>query len=224
MSQETTAATPLPPSPAADVCYAYLVRHGATDASSAKPVRMQGRGTDDSLSESGRRQAHETGQFLAESRLDAVYSSPMRRALETANAIGEPHGLAVTAVEELIEADLGRWEGLTWPEIEARDHEAYRQFIARPDLHGYGGGESITQMRDRARPAIERLMRGHLGHSIAICTHRIVIRACVADLLGMPLAESRRLSPSNCGLSLLRLRKDTVEVMTFNALFHLSAW
>ena len=79
-------------------------------------------------------------------------------------------------------------------------------------------------MRDRAIPALGELMRQHAGGVIAVVTHRIVIRACVAHLLGMPLAESRRLSPSTCGLSLLRQRREETEVMIFNAQFHLSAW
>jgi len=200
------------------------VRHGATPASAALPVVMQGRHTDASLSPAGHRQAEETARFLSARRLDAVYSSPMTRAMQTAAAIAAPHALGPTAVEALIEADLGSWEGLSWEEIQRRDPDAYRQFIDRPDLHGYGGGESITAVRDRAAPALVDVMRRHTGGAIAIVTHRIVIRACVAHLFGIPLAEARRLSPSTCGLTLLRYRREEMEVTTFNSLFHLSEW
>jgi broad specificity phosphatase PhoE len=213
-----------PPSPAPDVCYTYLVRHGATPASAARPVVMQGRKTDAALSPTGQRQAEETARFLANRQLDAVYASPMIRAMQTAAAIAAPHRLMPTAVEALIEADLGTWEGLSWAEIERREPEAYRQFVDRPDLFGYGGGESMTAVRDRAAPALWDLMRQHAGGVIAIVTHRIVIRACVADFLGMPLAEARRLSPATCGLTLLRCRHEELEVQTFNSLFHLSDW
>jgi len=213
-----------PPSPAPDTCFAYLVRHGSTPASAAHPVIMQGCHMDAPLSETGHRQAAETGQFLGTRRIDAVYTSPMLRARQTAAAVCQPHELSATAVDALIEADLGTWEGLNWDQIKRRDAEAYKQFIQRPDLYGYGGGESITQVRDRALPAIERLMRENVGCVIAIVTHRIVIRSCVAQLLGLPLAEARRLSPATCGLTLLRYRRDELEVTTFNALFHLSVW
>jgi broad specificity phosphatase PhoE len=214
----------LPPSPAPDTCYAYLVRHGATPASAAHPVIMQGRKVDAALSAVGQRQAEETARFLAARQLDAVYASPMVRAQQTATAIGNPHNLKVIPDDAIIEADLGTWEGLSWDDIRQRDLEAYQRFIAQPDVYGYGGGESITDVRDRALPAIESILEQHLGGIVAIVTHRIVIRACIAHLVGMPLAEARRLSPSTCGLSLLRNRREQLEVATFNAAFHLSQW
>jgi broad specificity phosphatase PhoE len=213
-----------PPCPAPHVCYAYLIRHGATAASAAEPVVMQGRHTDAPLSADGLAQAAETSQFLAGRRLDANYTSPMLRARQTAETIGQPHGLSPQPVEALIEADLGTWEGLSWDEIKSRDPEGYAQFIARPDLLGYGGGENIAQLRDRSLPAINELMRKHLGQVIAIVTHRIVIRACVAELLGLPLSEARRISPSTCGLTLLRAGRDNLELVSYNVLFHLSEW
>jgi broad specificity phosphatase PhoE len=220
----TPAAKSLPPSPAPDTCYAYLIRHGATPASAAHPVIMQGRHMDSPLSEVGHRQAEEAGQFLSQWRMDKVYASPMVRAQQTATAVGRPHGLSPEPVEALIEADLGRWEGLNWDEIKQREPEEYERFVARPDVHGYGGGESISAVRERAIPALEDVMQRHLGGVVAIVSHRIVIRACVAYLIGMPLAEARRLSPSTCGISLLRYRRGEMEVVTFNSQFHLSGW
>lgn len=179
---------------------------------------------DSPLSEIGHRQAADVGRFLADRRVDAVYASPMVRAQQTAAAAGKAHDLSPVAVESLIEADLGRWEGLSWEEIKLREPEEYERFVSRPDVHGYGGGESIADVRQRALPALEQVMQQHLGGIVAIVTHRIVIRACVAYLIGMPLAEARRLSPSTCGISLLRYRRGEIEVTTFNALFHLSTW
>ncbi len=185
---------------------------------------MQGRKVDAALSAIGQRQADETASFLAARQLDAVYASPMIRAQETAAAIAKPHDLKVIPIDAIIEADLGTWEGLSWDDIRQRDLDAYQKFIAQPDVYGYGGGESITDVRDRALPAIESILARHAGSVVAIVTHRIVIRACIAHLIGMPLAEARRLSPSTCGLSLLRYRREQLEVATFNATFHLSAW
>jgi broad specificity phosphatase PhoE len=179
---------------------------------------------DSPLSEVGHRQAEEVGQFLSQWRIDKVYASPMVRAQQTATAVGRPHGLSPEVVEPLIEADLGRWEGLNWDEIKQREPEEYERFVARPDVHGYGGGESISAVRERALPAIEEVMQRHPGGVVAIVSHRIVIRACVAYLIGMPLADARRLSPSTCGISLLRYRRGEMEVVTFNSQFHLSGW
>ncbi len=209
---------------APDTCIAFLVRHGATAASAARPVLMAGRRTDSPLSEEGQRQAEEAARFLADRPIDVLYASPMLRAQQTAAAIGRPHKLEPVTIDALIEADLGTWEGLSWDDIQARDAEAYEKFTARPDIYGYGGGESITAVRDRALPALEDVMRHNLGRTIAIVTHRIVIRATAAHLLEVPLAQSRRLSPATCGISVLRYRKDELEMATFNGVFHLSKW
>lgn len=221
MNDSRTAAAASLPCPAPDVCIAVLIRHGATDASAAHPQILQGSATDSPLSAVGERQAEQTAQFLATRRIDALYCSPMLRARQTARPIAESHSLSPTVVPEIIEADLGRWELRSWDEISRDEPEEYQQFIARPDIHAYGGGESIADVRDRALPAISRLMAKCLGQSIAIVAHRIVIRACVADLLGVPLAESRRVSPSTCGLSLLRYSAGKLELVGFNSVFHL---
>jgi probable phosphoglycerate mutase len=198
-----------------------LIRHGATDASAAHPQILQGSATDSPLSAVGERQAEQTAQFLTSRRIDALFCSPMKRARQTAAPIAAAHGIELEIVPEIIEADLGRWELRNWDEIARDEPREYQQFIAGPDIHAYGGGESIAGVRDRALPAIERVMAASLGKSIAIVTHRIVIRACVAHLLGVPLAESRRVSPSTCGVSLLRYSGGKLELVGFNSVFHL---
>jgi len=198
-----------------------LIRHGATDASAAQPQILQGQATDSPLSAVGERQALQTAEFLATRRIDQLFCSPMKRAQQTASPIAAVHALRPTLVPEIIEADLGRWELRSWDQIAHDEPVEYEQFIARPDIHAYGGGESIAAVRDRALPAIERVMASCLGKSIALVTHRIVIRACVAHLLGAPLAESRRVSPSTCGVSLLRYSGGKLELIGFNSVFHL---
>ena len=82
----------------------------------------------------------------------------------------------------------------------------------------------MTDVRDRAVPAILEIMSRHRGQVITIVTHRIVIRACACHFLGIPLAEARRLSPSTCGLTLVELGKKEIDLVTFNSLLHLSEW
>ena len=101
----------MPSSAAPDTCWLYLVRHGATANNEARPPRLQGRRTDPALSDEGQEQSRETGRLLASQRIEAVYTSPLLRARQTARAIAEPHGLPVEVVDDLIEVDVGRWEG-----------------------------------------------------------------------------------------------------------------
>jgi len=213
----------MPPCPAPDTCWLYLVRHGATANNRAKPPRLQGRRTDPPLSEEGLAQARQTGRFLADSPPDAVFSSPLLRARQTAEAIAEPHGLAVAVVDDLIEVDVGEWEGRAWDEIERTDPEAYRGFMTDATIHPYLGGENLVTVLARAKPAFERLMEENLGRRIVAVAHNVVNRAYLTELVGMPLARYRSIPQDNCGLNLLRYRRGRVKAVTINGVFHLDA-
>ncbi|HID24012.1 MAG TPA: histidine phosphatase family protein, partial [Planctomycetaceae bacterium] len=110
----------------------FLVRHGATDENVAQPYRLQGQRVDPPLNELGRRQAERTAELLRDRPIRHAFSSPLRRAVETATIIVAAHGLEVSRVEELIECDVGRWEGLSWAEVRRRDPEAFGRFMADP--------------------------------------------------------------------------------------------
>jgi broad specificity phosphatase PhoE len=209
------------PCPAPDTCWLYLIRHGATDNNRAAPPRLQGRRTDPGLSLEGLEQAGQTGRFLKESPLDAVYSSPLLRARQTAEAIAEPHGLAVEIVDDLIEADVGQWEGRDWEEIQKTDPEAYRAFMTDASVNGYLGGDNLNTVLARAAPALERLMQASRGRLIAVVAHNVVNRAYLAQVMGIPIARYRSIPQDNCGLTLLRYRHDRVKVVTINAVLHL---
>jgi broad specificity phosphatase PhoE len=206
---------------APDTCWLYLVRHGATENNRAKPPRLQGRRTDPPLSDQGLEQARQTGRFLAQTPLDAVYSSPLLRARQTAEAIAAPHGLAVEVVDDLIEIDVGAWEGRAWDEIEKTDPDAYRAFMTDAAANPYLGGENITTVLARAAPAIEKLMHENVGRRIAAVAHNVVNRVYLADLLGMPLARYRSVPQDNCGVNVLRYRKGRIKAVTINGIFHL---
>jgi len=211
----------MPPCPAPDTCWLYLVRHGATANNRADPPRLQGRRTDPPLSDEGRQQARQTGQFLAGCRLDAVYSSPLVRARQTAEEIAGPQGVPVRVVDELIEVDVGVWEGRSWEEIEKTDREAYRAFMTDASVHPYLGGENLDTVLARAAPAFQRLMESNCGRLVVVVAHNVVNRAYLAKLMGMPVARYRSIPQDNCGLTLLRYRSGRVKVVTINAVFHL---
>jgi broad specificity phosphatase PhoE len=212
----------MPPCPAPDTCWLYLVRHGATENNRADPPRLQGRRTDPPLSDEGREQARRTGEFLAGCALDAVYSSPLLRARQTARAIAAPHGLAAQIVDDLIEVDVGMWEGRSWEEIQKSDAEAYRAFMTDATVNPYLGGENLQTVLARAGPALEKLMQENLGRLIAVVAHNVVNRAYLAQLMGMPLARYRSIPQDNCGVTLLRYRKARAKAVTINGVFHLS--
>lgn len=211
----------MPPCPAPDTCWLYLIRHGATDNNLARPPRLQGRRTDPGLSDEGRVQAELTAAALADVDVQLVCASPLLRARQTAQTIADGHGLSVEVVEDLIEVDVGDWEGRPWDEIERTDAEAYRRFMADASIHPYQGGENISTVLDRVRPAMQRLMAENLGRIVAAVCHNIVNRAYLCDLLGLPLAKYRSIPQDNCGINLLRYRNGRVKLVTINWIGHL---
>jgi broad specificity phosphatase PhoE len=199
----------------------YLVRHGATDANLRKPYVLQGRGMDLPLNETGRKQALCVQKLFERKSLAAVYSSSLRRAFDTARAVAEPHRLDVGVVDDLIEADVGKWEGMSWDQIRRDFPEACEDFQRDQSRYPYLGGESYLDVANRAVPALTQLMDRHPGRTIVAVAHNVVIRACAATLLKMPLTHAKDIQQNNGGVSLLRRENDRLDLITLNSVFHI---
>jgi broad specificity phosphatase PhoE len=148
-----------------------LVRHGETDWNLER--RVQGH-TDRALNETGRAQARALAVELDDEPLDAVYSSDLARASETARIVAEQRNMAVTTVPELREKHFGTWEGLT-------DEEVFRRF---PEARRgqWGDGETTEELSDRVLAALRRIAREHPEGRVLVVTHggpfRVVLRHC----------------------------------------------
>src|SRR5262249_25878139 len=149
-------------------------------------------------------QARRASKALRHVPLAAVYTSPMVRAVETAARIAWPHGLEPIVVEGLIEADLGRWEGLTWDQARAQDPEHHEAFFARPGITPYPGGESFLDAQRRMVPTIADLAAKHPGEAIAVVSHNVTNRAYLAALMGVPINKAREIRQANGGISVIR--------------------
>jgi len=200
----------------------YLVRHGATANNLANPPRLQGRRGDPELSVDGHQQARKTGQWLSNFPLTAVYSSPLIRARQTAAPVAAAHQLEVQVVDDLIEVDVGNWDGRDWQEIERGEPEAYRRFIDDPGENPYAGGENMNQVIARVEPAFHQLMSSHLGQAIAVVAHNVVNRCYMAHLIGIPMPRARSVPQHNCGINVLRFRGGKAKVITINLEHHLA--
>lgn len=200
----------------------FLVRHGATANNTARPPVLQGRGSDLPMSEIGLRQARETAGFLSGHAIAAVYASPLRRARETAEEIARPHGLPVETLPELIECDVGVWEGMSWAQIAADHPVAHRRFLDDPAQNPYLGGETLEQVRVRAAPALDRLLLNHTGQSFVVVAHNVVNRVYLACHLGVRLLRARCIPQANCGVNTLESSGGSVRVLTVNQHFHLT--
>lgn len=212
----------MPPLPCPDdTCLLYLVRHGATKNNLAQPPVLQGRGVNLGLSKDGLRQAQKTAEFFRTRPLEAAYSSNLLRSIETAQVIAAPHGLEVTQLEAITEVDVGQWEGRNWTDIAETYAEAYQRFLEDPGVHGYLGGETMTQVAERVTPALREVMANHLGQRVLVVAHNVVNRSFLAVLLGLPMSKARGVRQDNCAVNVIRYRKEEMELITLNAVFHL---
>ncbi len=211
----------MPYTASSDSCIMFLVRHAATLNNLARPPKIQGVGDDAALSDEGRAQAERTGRLLQDQPIVAAFSSPLLRAVETAGIIARPHSLIPTPIPALHEVDVGTWEGRSWVDIEREEPAAYLQFVTDPATHGYAGGENLREVLQRVMPAVEQLMRDHVGQVILVVGHNVVNRVLLAHLLHVPLAKARGIEQDNGGVNIMRYRHGQLKVLTTNAAFHL---
>lgn len=202
----------------------YLIRHGATASNEQVPPILQGSGVDSELSKLGQNQARAAGTLLQSVRLDAVFSSPMARAVATAEAISEPHGLHVATIEDLHEIDVGQWEGLDWGTISEQTPDDYRRFMEDCGTHGYLGGESYQDVLDRVLPRIEQLIAENEGQHMAVVAHKAVNRSLLAHLLGVEMRRAKDLPQGNCCVNVITARGSNLKLKTMNSVLHLAPY
>jgi broad specificity phosphatase PhoE len=180
-----------------------LARHGETDWNSER--RWQGH-ADQPLNERGREQARVLGAELSSRPIEAIYSSDLLRARETAEIVAAALGLEVRVDPGLREVDVGSWSGLAHGEIEASDPDGFRRWQAGGK--GWERGESYEEMGARVVAAVLELAAAHPGETLLVVTHGGSIRACRATAARLTYGESRVSgigSTENCAVVELRV-------------------
>ncbi len=160
----------------------YLVRHGQTAWNREEVFRGR---ADIPLNESGRKEALLTGKYLRGVGVDSLYSSPLSRAIETAEAIARYQREEVQILEGLIDIDFGGWQGISHEVVRERYAELYRQWKDAPHLVRFPEGESLEEVRERALGAIHGLVRDHAGEILVMVSHRVVNKIVICGLLGL---------------------------------------
>jgi broad specificity phosphatase PhoE len=161
-----------------------MVRHGETNWNLER--RFQGH-ADTSLNDTGRAQAAELAESLAGEDLTVVYTSPLRRASETAAIIGDRLGVDVRPLEALREIDVGDWQGLTVDDVKE----------SHPELEdwrsGWPGGETYDELSARVVPALVALGADHTDERLLAVTHAGPVRAALAASMGLSYDDARPL-------------------------------
>lgn len=196
----------------------YLIRHGESIWN--VEGRIQGQ-QDPPLSALGREQARRIAARLAPCPLEAVVSSDLARARETADAIAAPHGLAPTMDARLREAAFGDWEGLTVAEIDERWPNILAGWRADPRRVRPPGAETLEQVMRRAGAALSELVARHSDGTLALVGHGGSVRAIVAHALGATPAVFRRLRLDNGSITTLEVRDGAFTLRQLNETCHL---
>jgi broad specificity phosphatase PhoE len=168
----------------------FLARHGESDWNVEK--RFQGH-SDRPLTERGRQQAHALADLVASEEIEAVYTSPLKRAQETAEIVAATAGLEPVGLPELREVDTGSWSGLSRADVEARFPEGFARW--RSGGSGWEDGESYEEMAERVIRALRTIAEDHPDGRVLVISHGGPIRAIHAAAEGLAIKDYRRLKP-----------------------------
>ena len=174
-----------------------LARHGETDWNVAEVFRGR---ADIGLNETGVKQAELLAEFLSGLKLDAIYSSPLKRALKTAEPLARRHQLDIQVTGGLIDLDFGEWQGLTQQEAGERYPELYSLWIKSPQQVRIPGGESLNKVRERAFGVINDVLGKYRG-TVVLVSHRVVSKVLICAILGLDNSHFWNIRQDTCGMT-----------------------
>jgi broad specificity phosphatase PhoE len=193
----------------------YVLRHPETTWNLAQ--RYQGR-LESELSEEGKQQAQAAARVFSPGSLDAVVSSPLRRARNLAEAIADRSGAPFLVDHRLTELGQTTWEGLYLGEIRVLYPEMYDRWYLQPDTVRFPYGEDLSDVRARAQSGLSDIFARYPDGDVAVVTHSVVIQVLVATALALDLRHIHRLRITNAGITTLCGTEIPGSVLTLNAL------
>jgi len=196
-----------------------LIRHGETDWN--RIGRCQGV-ADIVLNENGRQQAKELGESLKNHDIKAVYSSDLKRALETAQHIAEHHNITVRLEPGLQEMDQGDLEGLSFTDIRDKYAEVLKQWRESPETLRLPSGESLVEVQNRAWKVFEKVHNSHLGETVVAVSHNLTIITLLCKITGVGLKGFRDFNVHATSKSVIISENGDIRVDVINDVSHLS--
>ncbi len=190
-----------------------LIRHGEPEE--AARGRCYGK-LDVGLSARGVAQIARVAQHLRDVPLSAIYSSPRRRASESAAVIAQSHALEVKVEDALAEIDFGAFEGLTYDEVAAKFPVEYSMWMQHPTRVQFPDGESFAQMQRRVRAVIKRIRARHRGQTVAVISHGGVNRIVLAAALGIKSRDIFRIGQCYASVNVIDFYDATPQVQLMN--------
>jgi len=193
-----------------------LIRHGETVWN--KEGRVQGM-TDIELNADGIEQARLLALSLKDHTFDAIHSSPLKRALKTAEIINEYHHKKIHTHDDLMEMNTGDLDGLSYEELAARDKDLLKKMITDPASVEMPNGESINQLLDRAWRAMETIVSK--GENALVVSHNFIIAAIISRIKNIRLNEFLSACVGNASKTVVKFQNGGFFIETFNDQSHL---
>jgi phosphoserine phosphatase len=174
-----------------------LIRHGDTDWNIEEIFRGR---VDVELNETGIIQAQLLSKYLEGEPIDMVYSSPLKRALKTAEIIAVPHNADVTSSQELIDFDYGEWQGLSHDAVKNKYKMLYKKWLKKPHLVKIPKGESLDDVGKRTVSLVDRVIANNEG-TVALVSHRVIHKVIICVLLGLDNSHFWNIKLDTCGIT-----------------------
>ncbi|NLJ90461.1 MAG: histidine phosphatase family protein [Clostridiales bacterium] len=186
----------------------YLVRHGETEWN--KEYRFQGR-TDIPLSKEGMIQAEKVGQRLKD-KFDVIYTSPLTRAVQTAEIISKTSSMSPIIYDNLIEVDFGEWEGLTFEQVERDYAKEYKLWKTDENLGPILGGEqNMKNAAIRGKKALLDIVSKNKGKNIVVVAHGAIIKASLIGIFDLKVNMIQHITLTNTSITTLEFSGDDNE-------------
>jgi 2,3-bisphosphoglycerate-dependent phosphoglycerate mutase len=195
-----------------------IVRHGETAWNAEHRVQGQ---LDIPLNEIGLRQAQAVGRTLKDERFDAIYSSDLVRARQTAQPSANLFSMKILLEKDLRERHYGIFERLTYAEVKVRYPEDYARFEARDPEYAFRTGESLKDFSARSIAVISRIVNEHEDENILVFTHGGVLDKLYRFITGLPLSAERNFGIPNAGLNRVELTPSGWQIRSWADAAHL---
>lgn len=155
----------------------------------------------------GIKQARLLAEYLSKVKIAAIYSSPLKRALKTAEIIADSHKLKVVIAPGLIDFNYGNWQGLSLQEVKDKHKELYLEWLNHPDRVKMPAGESLDDVRQRAMGVVTDVIARHRG-TIVLVSHRVVNKVLICALLGLDNSHFWNIKQDTCGITIFTYEKE----------------
>ncbi len=175
-----------------------LARHGETEWNVGEIFRGR---IDIELNETGLKQAKLLAEYLGKVKIDVIYSSPLKRALKTAEIIASYHKLDVDIAPDLTDFNFGKWQSLSHQEVRDKYKKLYTEWINHPDRVKMPAGESLEDVRKRARGVVARVIARY-AETVVLVSHRVVNKVLICALLGLDNSHFWNIKLDTCGITI----------------------